>query len=142
MSSSSSSTQPNATLYLNNLNDKITKEELKGQLYALFSTYGKIIDIVALKGRKMKGQAFLVFSDLAGATTAMRSCEGMLFYDKPLVRQAPSSSQATLNDWPSAYCLCKNEIVRDPYEGRSRVRASKCSECKLALAKRKAGKGG
>jgi RNA recognition motif-containing protein len=81
-----SSIPPNKTLYVNNLNDKITKDELRTQLYALFTTYGKIIDIVALKGTKMKGQAFLVFADQAGATTAMRACEGMLFYDKPLVR--------------------------------------------------------
>ncbi|KAG6855138.1 hypothetical protein C0991_006067 [Blastosporella zonata] len=55
----SSSNQPNATLYLNNLNDKVNKDELKTQLYALFATYGKIIDIVASKSQSMRGQAFL-----------------------------------------------------------------------------------
>ncbi|PPR05645.1 hypothetical protein CVT24_002870 [Panaeolus cyanescens] len=74
---SSSSNQPCPTLYINNINDKINKEELKIQLYALFTTYGKIIDIIASKSPKMRGQAFLVFTDLASATTAMRACEGM-----------------------------------------------------------------
>jgi U2 small nuclear ribonucleoprotein B'' len=37
------------------------------------------------KGAKMRGQAFLVYTDLAGATSAMRACDGMIFYDKPLV---------------------------------------------------------
>ena len=78
--------QPNTTLYINNLNDKINKEELRTQLYALFATHGKVIDVVATKSPKMRGQAFLVFADLAGATTAMRACAGMTFYDKPLVR--------------------------------------------------------
>lgn len=78
-------TNPNTTLYINNLNDKVNKEELKSQLFALFMTYGRVIDVVAQKGTKMRGQAFLVFSDLAEATSAMRACEGMLFYDKPLV---------------------------------------------------------
>lgn len=77
---------PNTTLYVNNLNDKINKLELKSQLYALFATYGKLIDIVASKNSKMRGQAFLVFTDLPGATAAMRACEGMVFYDKPLVK--------------------------------------------------------
>jgi U2 small nuclear ribonucleoprotein B'' len=81
----SSSNQPNTTLYINNLNDKVQKDELRSQLYALFTTYGKIIDIVASKSPKMRGQAFLVFSDLASATTALRACEGMVFYDKPMV---------------------------------------------------------
>jgi RNA recognition motif-containing protein len=84
-SMASSTTQPNTTLYVKNLNDKITKEELRSQLYALFSTYGKIIDVVAMKGPKMKGQAFLVFNELTAATSAMRALEGMEFYDKPLV---------------------------------------------------------
>ena len=83
---SSSSNQPNNTLYVNNLNDKVNKEELKVQLLALFATYGKVIDIIASKSQKMKGQAFLVFTDLASATSAMRACEGMMFYDKPLVK--------------------------------------------------------
>lgn len=81
-----SSAQPNTTLYIRNLNDKVNKEELRIQLYALFTTYGRIIDVVAMKSQKMRGQAFLVFTDLAGATAAMRACEGIVFYDKPMVR--------------------------------------------------------
>ncbi|KAL6299727.1 RNA-binding domain-containing protein [Sparassis latifolia] len=92
-----SSTQPNATLYLKNLNDKVNKEELRIQLLALFTTYGRVIDIVALKGQKMRGQAFLVFADLAGATAAMRACEGIVFYDKPMhIQYAKTKSYATM----------------------------------------------
>jgi U2 small nuclear ribonucleoprotein B'' len=85
--------QPNTTLYINNLNDKINKEELRTQLYALFTTHGRLIDVVATKSPKMRGQAFLVFADLAGATSALRACEGMTFYDKPMVRAIPISRQ-------------------------------------------------
>jgi RNA recognition motif-containing protein len=81
------SNQPNTTLYINNLNDQVNKDELRSQLYALFTTYGKIIDVIAAKGPKKRGQAFLVFTDLAGATSALRACEGMVFYDKPMVRK-------------------------------------------------------
>jgi RNA recognition motif-containing protein len=89
------SNQPNTTLYLNNLNDQVNKEELRSQLFALFTTYGKIIDIVASKSQSMRGQAFLVFTDLAGATSAMRACEGMVFYDKPLVSLSRLLQRAT-----------------------------------------------
>lgn len=41
---------------------------------------------MAMKGAKMKGQAFVVFRDLAGATTAMRSLDGEMFYEKAMVR--------------------------------------------------------
>ncbi|KAJ7937103.1 hypothetical protein B0H13DRAFT_1852644 [Mycena leptocephala] len=99
-----STNQPNTTLYINNLNDKINKEELRSQLYALFTTYGKIIDVVASKSQRMRGQAFLVFADLAGATTAMRACEGMVFYEKPLhIAYAKSKSYATSRKEDSSF---------------------------------------
>ncbi|KZO91389.1 hypothetical protein CALVIDRAFT_458731, partial [Calocera viscosa TUFC12733] len=78
---------PNTCLYINNLNDKVNKEELRAQLYGLFTPYGKVIDVVARKGAKMKGQAFVVFGDLTGATTALRAMDGEFFYDKPMVSQ-------------------------------------------------------
>ncbi|KAI9467310.1 hypothetical protein BJY52DRAFT_1110332 [Lactarius psammicola] len=89
--------QPNTTLYINNLNDKINKDEIRSQLFALFTTYGKLIDVVATKTPKMRGQAFLVFTDLPSATAALRACDGMTFYDKPMrISYAKSKSHATL----------------------------------------------
>lgn len=60
--------------------------ELKKSLYAIFSQFGNILDIVALKTLKMRGQAFVVFADIASATNALRSMQGFPFFDKPMVR--------------------------------------------------------
>lgn len=49
-------TAPSETLYINNINEKVKKNVLKKMLYMLFSQYGKIIDIVACKGLKRRGQ--------------------------------------------------------------------------------------
>uniref|UniRef100_W5JYN9 Small nuclear ribonucleoprotein polypeptide B2 n=1 Tax=Astyanax mexicanus TaxID=7994 RepID=W5JYN9_ASTMX len=76
--------RPNHTIYINNVNDKIKKEELKRSLYALFSQFGQIIEIVALKTMKMRGQAFVVFKELAAATNALRQLQGFPFYNKPM----------------------------------------------------------
>jgi U2 small nuclear ribonucleoprotein B'' len=38
---------PNQTIYVNNLNAKVKKEQTKAMLYALFSQFGEIIDIDA-----------------------------------------------------------------------------------------------
>ncbi|XP_006638647.1 U2 small nuclear ribonucleoprotein B'' [Lepisosteus oculatus] len=76
--------RPNHTIYINNVNDKIKKEELKRSLYALFSQFGQIIDIVALKTMKMRGQAFVVFKELGSATNALRQLQGFPFYNKPM----------------------------------------------------------
>lgn len=77
--------RPNHTIYINNLNEKIKKEELKKSLYAIFSQFGQILDIVALKTLKMRGQAFVIFKEIQSATNALRSMQGFPFYDKPMV---------------------------------------------------------
>ena len=59
--------------------------ELKKSLYAIFSQFGQILDIIALKTLKMRGQAFVIFKDINSATNALRSMQGFPFYDKPMV---------------------------------------------------------
>lgn len=59
--------------------------ELKRSLYALFSQFGQVIDIVAMKTMKMRGQAFVIFKELAAATNALRQLQGFPFYNKPMV---------------------------------------------------------
>jgi len=63
---------------------KIKKEELKRSLYAIFSQFGSIIDIIALKTLRMRGQAWVIFKEINSATNAMRSMQGFPFYDKPM----------------------------------------------------------
>jgi len=59
--------------------------DLKKSLYAIFSQFGQILDIIARKTLKTKGQAFVIFKDINSATNAMRSMQGFPFYDKPMV---------------------------------------------------------
>lgn len=87
--------RPNQTIYINNLNEKIKKEELKKSLYAIFSQFGQILDIVALKTLKMRGQAFVVFKEIGSASNALRTMQGFPFYDKPM-RIAYSKSDSDI----------------------------------------------
>ncbi|KAF2994840.1 U2 snRNP complex subunit msl1 [Curvularia kusanoi] len=75
---------PNRTLYVHNLNDKLHKEDLKRNLYMLFATYGVILDVVALKTAKMRGQAHVVFRDVDSSTQAMRALQGFTFFGKDM----------------------------------------------------------
>ena len=75
---------PSQTLYINNLNEKIKKDALKKSLYSSMSQYGKVLDIVACRGLKLRGQAWVVFADVAASTNAMRQMQGFPFYDKPM----------------------------------------------------------
>ncbi|KAL6968536.1 hypothetical protein U1Q18_034339 [Sarracenia purpurea var. burkii] len=75
---------PNMTIYINNLNEKIKLEELKKSLHAVFSQFGKILEVLAFKTLKHKGQAWVVFEDVSSATNALRKMQGFPFYDKPM----------------------------------------------------------
>ena len=96
-----SSAMPNTSLYVKNINSKVKKPgmyrsaiesgtltlaELRRQLYSLFGSYGKVLDVVATRADGMRGQAFVVFRDLQSATAALRALDGFEFYEKPLVR--------------------------------------------------------
>jgi U2 small nuclear ribonucleoprotein B'' len=111
--------QPSTTLYVNNLHDGLAKAELRAQLYAIFATYGQVLDVVALKGPRMKGQAFLVFAELAAATAAMRALEGMAFYDKPMVRRFAALCSSCLTRRSESHM--PNQSRTRPSGGRTRT---------------------
>lgn len=75
---------PNQTIYVQNLYEKLPKQELRKALYAMFSQFGKIIDVVALKTLRMRGQAWIVFADVAAATNAKNIMQNFPFFDKPI----------------------------------------------------------
>ncbi|KAF7557664.1 hypothetical protein G7046_g5994 [Stylonectria norvegica] len=85
---------PNQTLYVTNLeSSKIQKDDLRTAIYMLFSTHGPVLDVVALRTMKMRGQAHVVFRDVQAATQAMRSLEGNTFLGRPLkIQYARSKS--------------------------------------------------
>lgn len=71
------------------LQTKLTRSlfnaELKKSLYAIFSQFGQILDILVARNLKMKGQAFVIFKEVNSASNALRSMQGFPFYDKPMV---------------------------------------------------------
>ncbi|RLN16342.1 hypothetical protein C2845_PM02G28900 [Panicum miliaceum] len=114
---------PNQTIYINNLNEKVKKEELKRSLYALCSQYGRILDVVALKTQKLRGQAWVVFSEITAATNAFRGLQDFDFYGKKVrVQYAKSKSD----------CIAKEDGTYAPKEKRKK------QEEKAAEKKRRA----
>lgn len=71
--------------------------ELKKSLFAIFSQFGQILDILVAKNLKMKGQAFVIFKEVNSASNALRSMQGFPFYDKPMVGSWRRPSFFTLN---------------------------------------------
>ncbi|KAI8629285.1 hypothetical protein F5Y19DRAFT_96009 [Xylariaceae sp. FL1651] len=97
---------PNQTLYITNLpSAKINKNDLKTALYLLFSTYGPVLDVVALKTTKMRGQAHVVFRDTQAATQAMRSLDGFQFLGKDMRIQYAKTKSDTIAKLDGTYKL-------------------------------------
>lgn len=83
--------EPTQTLYVQNLNEKVKKGALKKSLYTLFASHGRIVTIYATRTPALRGQAWVVFTDIASAAAAKRQLQGSPLYDRPLVR-APGSA--------------------------------------------------
>ncbi|XP_074872304.1 U1 small nuclear ribonucleoprotein A isoform X2 [Carettochelys insculpta] len=95
--------RPNHTIYINNLNEKIKKDELKKSLYAIFSQFGQILDILVSRSLKMRGQAFVIFKEISSATNALRSMQGFPFYDKPMRIQYAKSDSDIISKMKGTY---------------------------------------
>lgn len=86
---------PNQTIYVNNLYEKMGMEKLKKCLTAIFCQFGPILEIVCCHTQKLRGQAWIVYQDVAAATNALRCMQGFMFFEKPLgVQYARSKSDA------------------------------------------------
>ena len=63
-----------------------TQTELKRCLHAAFSQFGRILDVVVVRHARTRGQAWVVFSDTAAASDAVRALQGFPMLDarKPM----------------------------------------------------------
>lgn len=73
---------PNQTLYINNLNDKLRKVEMKRLIYYLFTSFGLIHEINL--PNNMRGQAFVIFDSIHAATSAMLELHNFILCEKPM----------------------------------------------------------
>ncbi|KAL7268067.1 hypothetical protein RUND412_009324 [Rhizina undulata] len=88
---------PSCTVYIRNLEESIKIPFLKQSLTAIFSQYGTILDLVAKKNLKAKGQAFVVFDTPQAAEQAIKEVQAFPLFDKPMVLAfAKTRSDATV----------------------------------------------
>ncbi|KAL8831450.1 MAG: hypothetical protein Q9191_000861 [Dirinaria sp. TL-2023a] len=88
---------PNPTVYVKNLEESIKVDQMKEALTEIFSEYGNVIDLVAKKNLKAKGQAFVVFDETEAAERAIKEVQGFELFEKPMVLDyAKTKSDATV----------------------------------------------
>jgi len=72
------------TLYVNNLNEKISPKVMKETLKNLFRQYGIVLEVVAHRSLRMRGQAFVAMTDREAAARAVKETRGFPLYGKPM----------------------------------------------------------
>jgi U2 small nuclear ribonucleoprotein B'' len=79
------------------LEERVKIDDLKEALSEIFSEYGTIIEIVAKKNLKAKGQAFIVFDSTESAQRAIDEVDGFDLLGKPMSLDfAKTRSDATV----------------------------------------------
>ncbi|CAI5758847.1 unnamed protein product [Candida verbasci] len=77
-------TDPKPTIYVNNLNDRVSLTILNNELLNLFNKYGEIKQIKTGKTMKLKGQAFIVFKSNEDANKAIEGLQNHELFSKPM----------------------------------------------------------
>ncbi|KAF1990813.1 U1 small nuclear ribonucleo protein [Aulographum hederae CBS 113979] len=88
---------PNHTVYVSNLEESIKIPDLVTGLEEIFSDYGNVVEIVAKRSIRRKGQAFVVYDSVNSATTAIEEIDGFPFNGKEMkLAYAKTRSDATV----------------------------------------------
>ncbi|KAH0876323.1 hypothetical protein HID58_073685, partial [Brassica napus] len=96
------------------------RAELKKSLNAVFSRFGKIVEVLAFKTLKHKGQAWVVFDNPEPASNAISKMNGFPFYNKPMrIQFAKRKSDV----------IAKADGTFVPREKRKRQEEKGCSRC-------------
>lgn len=77
-------TQDIETIYVRNLNDRISLNKLKPALELIFQAYGRIIQLTAHKNLKMKGQAFITFDSSESSKKAVEEANNKVLFGKSM----------------------------------------------------------
>lgn len=79
------------------MEERVKLEALVDSLRLLFSEFGNVVDVVAKKNVKAKGQAFIVFDDARSAQNAVEEIQGFELFEKPMrVAMARTWSDKTM----------------------------------------------
>ena len=104
--------QPNATLYLKNIDWKIKKGLLRRALYSLFTRYGKVLEVIALRRDGLRGQAWIIYDSVQSATAALQSLQGFTLFGKDLVLEYARASSDRIAKRDGTYVPKAKRIKR------------------------------
>merc|ERR1711904_204976 len=103
----------NHTLYIKNLLTKLSKLDTKRVLHALFGPFGKVLDVVCGRNKKLRGQAWVVFSEAPSANAATKALQGFSLFDKQMKIEFANSKSAIIAKINGSYTLLEKKRKRN-----------------------------
>lgn len=104
---------PKQTLYVQNLNEKIHPDQMSLLLYTIFTRYGRVVDVVCKRNMKLRGQAWIVFENVADAVQAKEKLTGKLLCGKELkiyfAKSQSDTSMINMHIIINAFFSCEDE---------------------------------
>lgn len=90
---------PNRTVYIRNVNERIPPTIVKQEFARICGEYGTVLDVVARRSIKKRGQVFVVFDDIANAVRAHDALQNYAWQGKQLsVAYAYTDSNVLLSE--------------------------------------------
>jgi RNA recognition motif-containing protein len=71
-------------VYVKNLDERVKLDTLIETLRGVFAEYGTVLDVIAKKSLKRKGQAFIVYDSIDSAQNAIDELQGFDIFDKQM----------------------------------------------------------
>jgi RNA recognition motif-containing protein len=104
------------TLYIKNLNEKVSLRDLKECLYVLGQRFGQVLDVKAKKNVVMRGQSFIVFKKKQHAKAAKEGLNGFTIFGKQMeVQWAKRDSDFVISKDKRSYKIGKSRLVTKDY---------------------------
>ncbi|KAK4544938.1 hypothetical protein LTR36_003843 [Oleoguttula mirabilis] len=77
-------TPPSATVYVKNIDERIKIPSLVETLREVFGEYGNVVDVIAKKSIRRRGQAFVVYDTIDSAQTAIDELQAFEIFGKQM----------------------------------------------------------
>ena len=106
--------QPNATLYIKNIDWKVKKALLRRALYSLFTRHGKVLEIIVLRRDGLRGQAWVIFDDVQAATDALQALQGFTLFGRDLVLEYARTSSDRIAKRDGTYVPKAKRVKPNP----------------------------
>jgi len=109
-------------VYASNLEERIKITDLVESLRELFAEYGNIVDVIAKKSLKRRGQAFIIYDNVESAQSAIDEINGFEIFGKAVKLDfAKTRSDATVQREGTAEELESHKRHRMAEKGQSWV---------------------